>query len=52
MTTDRRPRLADAFPGLVSDIVEALRIVDPSDNTIMAITHVEVVDGRDLGPAA
>ncbi|MEV5750141.1 hypothetical protein AB0L00_20160 [Actinoallomurus sp. NPDC052308] len=26
--------------------------VDPSNNRITAITHVEVVDGRDLGPAS
>ncbi|WP_345433979.1 hypothetical protein [Actinoallomurus vinaceus] len=26
MTSDRRPRLADVFPGLVSDIVQALSV--------------------------
>ncbi|MDN3352905.1 hypothetical protein [Actinomadura sp. DC4] len=107
MTTDRRPRLADVYPGLVADIVRALRLegpksasfaetfqellfygpcpdhgppclvtappgtpcpamteveldgetlamfhLDVDDTAKMSITHVEVLDGRELDPPA
>jgi hypothetical protein len=107
VTADRHPRLADVFPGVVSDIVRALSVdgpdsfvesfqnllfhglcpdhglpclmtapsgtpcpamdtveldgesiaflhlnVDEASRTVTAITHVEVIDGRDLGASA